>query len=119
VSGKSSRDRLRVTAMIDAAEEAKRDSAMGKERFMEPGQVQKSVLLDLIRLTESADKTSASLKKKNPLIPWGKLITLRNHGLVHDYAGVDLRDVWIFVREELPKIRRQLDRVRYLDNKGD
>ena len=119
MSGRSSRDRLRVTAMIEAAEEAKRDSAEGKELFMEPGQVQKSVLLDLIRLTESAGKTSVGLKKNNPLIPWDRLNRLRNHGLVHDYAGVDLQDVWAFVRQELPKIRRQLDHVRYPDDKDE
>jgi uncharacterized protein with HEPN domain len=103
--------------MIEAAEEAKRDSAKGKESFKEPGLIQKAVLLDLIHLTESAEKASSSLKKVNPQIPWGRLSRLRNRGLVHDYAEVDLEDTWTFVRQELPRIRRQLDRVRYIDEK--
>ena len=119
MSAKPSRDRLRVTAMVHAAEEAKRDSAEGKDAFLEPGRVQKSVLLDLIYLTEAADRTSPSLKRKNPLIPWGRLSGLRNHGLVHDYMEIDLQDVWTFVREELPKIRRQLDRIRDGDGKDE
>ncbi len=86
---------------------------------MEPGRVQKSVLLDLIYLTESADRTSSGLKKNNPQIPWERLSGLRNHGLVHDYADIDLQDVWTFVREELPKIRRLLDRIGYGDNQAD
>jgi uncharacterized protein with HEPN domain len=105
--------------MIHAAEEAKRDSVEGKDVFMEPGRVQKSVLLDLIYLTESGDKVSSSLKKHNPQIPWERLSGLRNHGLVHDYTDFNLEDVWTFVREELPKIRRQLDRIRYSNSRTD
>jgi uncharacterized protein with HEPN domain len=101
--------------MIEAAEEAKRDSAGGKGAFLKAGLVQKAVLLDLIHLTESAEKTSASLKKRNPTVPWARLSRLRNRGLVHDDAEVDLEELWSFVREDLPRIRRQLDRLHYSD----
>jgi uncharacterized protein with HEPN domain len=113
VTAKPTRDRLRVTAMIEAAEEAKRDASAGKASFLESGLVQKAVLLDLIHLTESAEKASAGLKNRNPSIPWARLSRLRNRGLVHDYAEADLEDIWAFVREELPRIRRQLDRLSY------
>ena len=112
---KASRDRLRVTAMIQAAEEAKRDAEGGKEMFVEPGMPQKAVLLDLIHFTESAEKASSGFKKGNSRIPWERLSGLRNRGLVHDYMEVDLEDIWRFVKQELPRIRRQLDRVRYPD----
>jgi len=118
MTGKPTRDRLRVSAMVEAAEEAKRDGAGGKETFMAAGLVQKAVLLDLIHLTESAEKASSGLKKSNPRIPWGRLSRLRNRGLVHDYAAVDFEEIWAFVREELPRLRRQLDRVRYPDENG-
>ena len=109
----SDRDRLRISAMIQAVEEARRDAAPGKGRFLEYGLVQKAVLLDLIHLTESAEKTSAALKKLNPRIPWDQLSRLRNRGLVHDYMEADLEELWAFMRDELPRLRRQLDRVVY------
>lgn len=119
MTGKTDRDRLRIIAMIQAAEEAKRDSATGKGAFLEPGLAQKATLLDLIHLTESAEKLSSSLKQRNPRIPWERLSRLRNNGLVHDYIEVDLEDVWSFVRDELPRIRRQLDRVAHTgENSG-
>lgn len=99
--------------MIEAAEEAKRDSSGGREEFLAGGLVQKAVLLDLIHLTESADRASTGFKKLNPKIPWEQFSRLRNKGLVHDYAQVDLGEIWAFVQGELPKLRRQLDRVRY------
>ena len=99
--------------MIEAAEEAKRDAAVGKEQFMKTGLPQKAVLLDLIHLTESAENTSAGFKKLNPGIPWRRLSNLRNRGLVHDYLEVDLDDVWTFIHVELSKVRRKLDRPTY------
>jgi uncharacterized protein with HEPN domain len=111
--GKANRDRLRVIAMIQAAEEAKSDSEVGREVFLNGGLNQKAILLDLIHFTESAEKTSAGFKKANPNIPWGRLSGLRNRGLVHDYTDIDLEDIWDFVRREVPRIRRQLDRVSY------
>jgi uncharacterized protein with HEPN domain len=113
VTGKAERDRLRVTAMIEAIEEARRDAAGGRSSFVSPGLVQKAVLLDLIHLTESAEKASPGLKKGNPGVPWARLSRLRNRGLVHDYAEVDLEEIWAFVREELPRIRTQLQRLRF------
>jgi uncharacterized protein with HEPN domain len=117
LTDKSSRDRLRVIAMIEAAEEAKADAAAGRDEFNRGGLVQKAVLLDLIHLTESADGTSSSFKKLNPRVPWKRLSRLRNEGLVHDYIQVNLDDVWAFVSRELPAIRRLLNRVRY--SEGD
>ena len=110
---KGGRDALRVAAMIEAAEQARQDAGGSKEEFVRPGLVQKAVLLDLIHLTESAEKTSVELKRLNADIPWTRLSRLRNQGLVHDYEEVDLEDLWSFVRNELPRIRRRLDRMRF------
>ncbi len=107
------RDRLRVSAMIEAAEEARRDASGGSESFVQADIVQKAVLIDLIHLTESADRTSTSLKKLNPRVPWERLNRLRNHGPVHEYIEVDLDDLWAFVRVELPRLRRRLERIVY------
>lgn len=115
MTGKANRDQLRIIAMIGAAEEAKQDSAAGKVEFIRGGLMQKAVLLDLIHFTEPAEKTSAGFKKVNPKLPWARLSRLRNSGLVHDYTEIDLEDVWSFVRDELPRIRRQLDRVNSPD----
>jgi len=113
MTDKATRDRLRIVAMIQACEEAKRDAEGGKSTFMEAGVQQKAVLLDLIHLTESAERLSPGMKDRNPNIPWERLSRLRNRGLVHDYAEVDLEDLWAFVHTDLPRIRRQLDRLRY------
>jgi uncharacterized protein with HEPN domain len=112
MTGKSERDRLRVAAMIEAIEEARRDAPESRDEFLRGGLAQKAVLLDLIHLTESGERASAGLKRLNPRIPWERLSRLRNRGLVHEYTAVDLEEIWAFVKEELPRLRRQLDRIR-------
>jgi uncharacterized protein with HEPN domain len=110
---KAERDRLRVVSMIEAAEEAKLDTAGGQEVFLKPGLVQKAALLDLIHFPEPAERASPNLKKTNPRIPWAQRSELRNHGLVHDYPDVDLERIWHFVHVALPVIRRKLDHLAY------
>ncbi len=113
MSSPAERSRLRVAAMIEAAELAKRDSGGRKEDFLRPGLIQRAVLLDLVHVTESAERTSPGFKRLNPRFPWERLARLRNHGLVHDYEEVDLEDLWRFVHDELPRIRRMLDRMNF------
>ncbi len=113
---KRGRDEARVDAMKEAAEEARRDAQAGRDAFLRPGLTQKGVLLDLIHLTESAERTSRGFKDDNPLIPWSRLTRLRNRGLVHDYAGASLEDIWEFVTTELAPLRRRLDKVKFRDD---
>ena len=113
MKSKADRDRLRVAAMTEAIEQMRQDLGGSKEDFLNPGLVQRAVLLSLIHLTESAERTSGRLKALNPTFPWARLSRMRNRGLVHDYEQVDLEDLWRFLRDDLTTIRRRLDRMRF------
>lgn len=69
------------------------------------------VIHHLEHLSESADQASQRLKKFNPLVPWKDLRELRTR-LIHQYMHPDPEVVWAFVRDRLPRIERQLRRVR-------
>ena len=107
------RDHRRIVQMIEAAEEGLRDAACGREEFLSDRRSRSVILLDLIHLTESADRLSVAFKKANSGINWKRLSELRNRGLVHEYADADHEDIWRFVREELPKLKRRLGRVSF------
>jgi uncharacterized protein with HEPN domain len=99
--------------MVEAAEEAKKEVDMGKEAFLAAGLAQKALLLDLIHFTESAEKLSAGFKNRNSRIDWSFLSRLRNQGLVHEYQDVNLEDIWKFAHDQLPRLRRALDRLDF------
>jgi uncharacterized protein with HEPN domain len=97
--------------MLEAAEEALRDSQTGRDSFLSDRKERSLILLDLIHLCESADRLSARTKKANSTVNWSRLSRLRNQGIVHNYPEADLEDIWRFVNQELPRLRRQLSRL--------
>jgi uncharacterized protein with HEPN domain len=99
--------------MIRAIAEAEKDSADGREAFFSDERTRKVILLDLVYLVESASKVSPAFRKANPLVAWDRMSALRNQGVVHAYTEIDLNDVWVFVRDEVPMIGRRLRRARF------
>lgn len=108
MTDKDARDSARVAAMVQAIVEVLEDSAGGVEEFQNDRKTQKAIILDLIHLTESASRISREFQDRHPKVPWALMNQLRNHGLVHEYGEVDLDGVWVFVRDEIPRISRSL-----------
>ncbi|MFH0737514.1 MAG: DUF86 domain-containing protein [Candidatus Micrarchaeota archaeon] len=53
---------------------------------------------------EASKKIPASVKQKNPGIPWNSMAGMRDK-LIHEYFGVDVEIVWKTVRDELPPLK--------------
>jgi hypothetical protein len=60
---KAERDRIRVVAMIEAAEAMDLDEADGKQVFSTPGLAQYAVLLGPTHITESAEREPLSASR--------------------------------------------------------
>ena len=52
----------------------------------------------------------AALKKNNPQIPWTLIKGMRNR-LIHEYFGTDLQLVWNVIKNELPALKTELQRI--------
>ena len=50
---------------------------------------------------------SQSMKDRYPNVPWAQIIALRNI-LVHEYFGLDMHQVWMVTRKELPVLEVRL-----------
>jgi uncharacterized protein with HEPN domain len=57
---------------------------------------------------EAASRISDESRKALPLIPWPKIIAMRNR-LIHAYADVDLSIVWDTLTGALPELVRELE----------
>ena len=69
--------------------------------------LQDSIVLQIIYLGEALNRTSQDFRNQHPNIPWFEAIGMR-HRLAHDYGNVDIDQVWLTVREDLPLLLRQL-----------
>ena len=54
------------------------------------------------------EELSDAAKTAISTIPWHQLYGMRNR-IVHGYSGINLRIVWDTVREDIPKLRDELE----------
>ncbi len=59
---------------------------------------------------EAANGTSEDFRNNHPKIPWKDIIAMR-HMLVHQYFGIDLEEVWNTVQQDLPRLKKAIDRI--------
>jgi uncharacterized protein with HEPN domain len=59
---------------------------------------------------EAARHIPKSLRDRYPGIPWKKVVGMRNI-MIHEYFGVDAEVIWKTVREDLPRLSAELDRI--------
>lgn len=69
---------------------------------------QDAILRQLTILGEASKKVSNELRAAHPEIPWRKVAGFRDV-VVHDYFGVDLREVWRIIQDDLPALIQMLE----------
>ena len=69
-----------------------------------------AILREFEILGEAAGKISSKMKEKFPDIPWKQLVGMRNR-LIHAYFDVDRDIVWKTIREYLPSLLKQLEKI--------
>ncbi|MBM3325055.1 MAG: DUF86 domain-containing protein [Calditrichaeota bacterium] len=57
---------------------------------------------------EAVRNISAELKEQRPDIPWTKIIGMRNV-LVHQYARVNLAEIWETIQHDIPDLMRRIE----------
>ena len=59
---------------------------------------------------EAARGLSPAFRARYPHVQWAKLIALRNI-LVHEYFGLNLRQVWVAAARDLPVLKSHIQQV--------
>lgn len=97
--------------MLDAAEEASAYIAeMSFDDFAADRMRQRAVIYVVQIIGEAARQVSAPGRLLYNEIPWPQIIGMR-HKLVHDYLGVDVREVWRTADVDLPLLIDALQRA--------
>ena len=71
--------------------------------FCEVAETQSAVLYQFIVIGEAATRLSEAFRQQHPVVPWRRIVDLRNI-LTHRYHAVDIQEVWGIVQRDLPSL---------------
>lgn len=81
-----------------------------REDFEEDAKSQEAVVRRLEVIGEAAKHVPQLLREKYTSIPWKEIAGMRDK-LIHHYFGVNLGTVWTTVKEDLPKLKEEIENI--------
>lgn len=60
---------------------------------------------------EASNNLSDNLRKRYKEVEWNKIIGTRNR-VIHKYSDVDLNIVWGIIKKDLPKLKKQIEKIK-------
>lgn len=97
-------DRERLRDINEAIEKIEKYVCIGYQAFAEDERTQVWIIHHLQMIGEASNHLSDELTEQNPDIPWADIVGLRNI-LVHQYFGIDLRQVWETAELDMPVLK--------------
>ncbi len=81
-----------------------------KEKFMKNKLRQNAIIRALEIVGEAVKNLSSEFMEEHRDIPWNDIARTRDK-LIHHYFGVDLNEVWSIVKDDLPKLKKQVKEI--------
>ncbi len=98
----------RLKDILDAIEKIERYAARGRDAFEQEELIQTWVLYYLQRIGEAAAQLGKAFHESHPGIPWAQIVAMRN-GLVHEYFGANVQEVWRTGERDLPVLKHRIE----------
>ena len=103
-------DRLYLINIVESIDLIETYTAAGREAFLTARMAQDAVIRHLEIIGEATKRLTAELRGQHPDIPWRRIAGLRDV-LIHDYASVDVNEVWLIVERDLPALKRRVAQI--------
>jgi uncharacterized protein with HEPN domain len=97
-----------MRAFVDAA--LLYTAGMTQEEFLGNRLVFDATVRNIELIGEAARNIPEQVRDSAPDIPWRQIIATRNR-LIHAYLGIDDDTLWSIIRDDLPALAQQLDRL--------
>ena len=83
---------------------------MDHDRFIHDDKTIDAAIRNLEIIGEAAKNIPEDIKSKYPEIPWKAIAGMRDK-LIHSYFGVSLSIVWETIKNDLPTLKYQIERI--------
>ena len=81
-----------------------------KEDFFQDQKTIDAVIRNLEIIGEACGQGPRPVREEHPIIPWRKIVGVRNI-VIHHYFGVDLETVWFIITRQLPDLQVDLHAI--------
>lgn len=81
-----------------------------KRKFLSSITTQDAIIRRLEIIGEAVKNLPTSIKRNHPDIPWKNIAGTRDI-LIHEYFGVDLNVVWDVIKNDIPKLKKQIKKL--------
>jgi uncharacterized protein with HEPN domain len=82
-----------------------------KESFMNDKLKQKAIIRSLEIIGEAVKNITNSFREKYLDVEWTKIAGMRDI-IIHGYFRVDLDAVWNVIKKDLPKLKKQIEKIK-------
>jgi len=96
--------------ILDAIHKIERYVSQGEDTFFGDELYKVWVIYHLLIIGEAANHLSKTLKEQHPSVPWSDIVDMRNV-LVHQYFGIDQRQIWETVQIDLPPLKKEIEMI--------
>lgn len=104
-------DKARLQHILDAiAEIGKYTAGLDQKDFAQNTMAMSATLYQLGVIGEASNRLSAELLAQNTIVPWAKIVGLRNM-IIHEYFGVDDLTIWNVVHKNLPDLKNKVEQI--------
>lgn len=93
-----------ISKVIDYTKNSEYDDFIGNSILVE------ACVFNLSQIGELANRIDKDFEENHKSIPWRVMYGLRNR-IVHDYEGVNFVLIWDIVKDDLPELYEQLDKL--------
>jgi uncharacterized protein with HEPN domain len=104
-------DRIYLRHILDAIAKTEQYLlGIDEDTFKQETLVQDGVIRQIQIIGEAVRHISDDLRNQYPHIPWQDIAGMRNK-LVHDYFGVDIDEVWLAAKNDVPPLKNDVMRI--------